>query len=234
MDPQPQTVAACPSCGGPRHANILAEEHLREEGDVFGPEWELTKYRILNCRGFGTRFFQTVATNADDLIEERDENGEKVRGTVPRETIKYYPTFSRRGRPDWSKGVMWTEHQKLRNITDEMYAALDNELPVLAAIGMRTVFDTAIEILGIDPGGTFKEKLDAILSLGKISQEERNYLDALVDAGSAAVHRGWRPESWHLDTMALILEGFLHRAFVLPSRASSLRGAPLRPKSRSA
>ena len=156
---------------------------------------------------------------------ERKDRDEKV----PRETIRYHPAFNRRRRPEWTKGH-WTEHEKLRNITDEMYAALDNELPVLAAVGMRTAFDTAIEILGIDPGGTFAEKLDAILDLGKISKEERQHLDMLVDAGSAAAHRGWRPESYHLDSMALILEGFLHRTFLLPTRASILGRLPSRPK----
>lgn len=218
---------------GPRHSNVLAEDVLRVNSDgFFDPDWTITRYRILNCRGCGTRFFQTIATNSDDLIEECDEQGEKTGNKVPRETVNYYPAMSRHERPKWSK-FRWTEEKKLRDITDEMYAALDNELPVLAAIGMRTVFDTAIEILGIDPGGTFKEKLDAILAFGKISQEERNHLDALIDAGSAAAHRGWRPDTWHLDTMALILEGFLHRAFVLPARASSLRRVPSRPTTRS-
>lgn len=223
------TVAICPTCSGSRHCSILAEEvNHNDTSDPFDPEWSITKFRILSCRGCGTRFFQTVDTSADDMVEITDDTGET--GQVPRERIKYYPAFSRRARPRWSK-YGWTSEQKLWDITQEMYLALDNELPVLAAIGMRTVFDTAIEILGIDPGGTFKEKLDAILALGKISQEERNLLDALIDAGSAAAHRGWKPEARHLDTMALILEGFLHRAFVLPVRASFLK-PPARPDRR--
>ena len=226
-----QVIARCPSCGGHRYSNVLAEEELKQEDEFFGPEWSLTKYRILACCGCGTRFFQTVATNSDDLIERKNPDTGEVIGKVPDETIKYYPAFNRRKRPDWSRGV-WTEQQKLRDIADEMYAALDNELPVLAAVGMRTVFDTATEILGIDTGGTFAEKLDAVLALGKISQEERDHLDALIDAGSAAAHRGWKPENYHLDTMALILEGFLHRAFVMPTKASYLRRVPSRPSAR--
>lgn len=206
---------------------MLAEvEHRAEAEDFLDPDWTHTRYLTLACRGCDTRFFVTVSTNADYFDEERDSGGELTGKKIYKETVNYYPAFSNRSRPEWSKGGMWTHEKKLLDIVDEMYAALDNELPVLAAIGMRTVFDTAIEILGIDPGATFKEKLDAILALGKISQEERNHLDILIDAGNAAAHRGWKPEPWHLDSMGLILEGFLHRAFVLPGRATFLRNVP--------
>lgn len=225
------TIASCPTCGGYRNADILAEQNHRTDGAFFEPEWTQTKYYILACRGCDTRYFVTLSTNADDFREEQ-EGGEKTGKKIYNETVNYYPSSNRRRRPEWSNNDYWTKEQKLRDIVDEMYTALNNELPVLAAIGMRTVFDTAIEILGIDPGGTFKEKLDAILALGKISTEERKLLDTLIDAGSAAAHRGWKPEDWQLDTMALILEGFLHRAFVLPTRASHLKSIPAKPGKR--
>jgi hypothetical protein len=45
---------------------------------------------------------------------------------------------------------------------DEAYAAFHNDLPVLAAIALRTAFDASTEILGIHPALGFEEKLDAL------------------------------------------------------------------------
>ena len=73
------------------------------------------------------------------------------------------------------------------------------------------------------PSATFKRKLDELTTLGRIGKDERTTLDALVEAGSAAVHRGWEPNRDQLDTILSILEEFLHRAFVLSHKADGLR-----------
>jgi len=148
-----------------------------------------------------------------------------MRQNVFNETLHHYPTVNARNKPTWVEKEDWTDDEKLRALTSEMYAALDNGMPVLAAVGMRTVFDAATELLGIDAGGTFPEKLDKMLDLGKIGREEREQLNALVDAGSAAAHRGWKPEPYQLDTMANILEGFLYRAFLVPMKTQDLKSA---------
>ena len=68
----------------------------------------------------------------------------------------------------------------------EMYVALDNDLRVVSAIAARTVFDSASELLGIEPAISFQEKLDRLGANGKISIDEEHTLQILVDAASAA------------------------------------------------
>lgn len=99
----------------------------------------------------------------------------------------------------------------------EVYAALDADLNVLAAMGMRIVFDKASGILGVDPALTFEEKLEAL-----VDEDDRARLETLVDAGSASAHRGWRPSTEDLDTMMDVLESFVHDAFVAPLRKKRL------------
>ena len=94
---------------------------------------------------------------------------------------------------------------------------------VPAAVAARTDFDAASEQLGINPSTTFKGKLDELTKLGRIGPDERKTLDVLVDAGGAAVHRGWEPNFEQLDTILSILEDFLHRALVLNKKANVLR-----------
>ena len=96
---------------------------------------------------------------------------------------------------------------------------------------MRTSFDRASELLGIDPANTFAEKLNELTKSGRIGTTERDNLDALTDAGSAAAHRGWRPTLRQLDTMMSILEAFLYRTFVLEEEVKRLKPAiPPKPQ----
>ena len=61
--------------------------------------------------------------------------------------------------------------------------------PPTAAIGARTAFDRATEKLGIEPSLTFAEKLEKAKSDGLVGTNERNALEVMISAGSAAAHR---------------------------------------------
>jgi hypothetical protein len=102
---------------------------------------------------------------------------------------------------------------------------MNNDLRVLAAIGARTAFDRSSELLKVDPALGFNEKLDQLHNMGKVSKSERDTLEILVDAGSAAAHRGWPPKPEELNTMMTIVEAFLHRAFILDDGIRKLKAA---------
>src|SRR5262249_19713227 len=104
-----------------------------------------------------------------------------------------------------------------------------NNLDVLTAIAIRTVFDRASEAFGVDPAATFQKKLSQLQDLGKIGETERTSLTVLVDAGSAAAHRGWRPTSEQLDRLVSIIESFLLRNFVL-NRAGEVLKSSIPPR----
>ena len=126
----------------------------------------------------------------------------------------YWPAPVSRQRPHWLEKIEEVDRD-LGRLLEEMYVALDNDLRVLAAIAARTVFDSASELLRVDPAMRFEEKLDRLGADGRISLDEKNILQVLVDAGSAAAHRGWRPKADELSTMVDVVESFLHRSFVL-------------------
>jgi hypothetical protein len=118
----------------------------------------------------------------------------------------------------------------LLRILDEVYIALDHNAWILAAIGIRTAFDRATELLGINPNVPFAMKLDQLLALQHVSKGQREMLEQLTEAGSAAAHRGWRPTKRDLGTLMEIIESFVHHAFVLPHDAKTLaKGVPSRP-----
>jgi hypothetical protein len=104
----------------------------------------------------------------------------------------------------------------------ELYGALDSDLRLLSAIGIRTCFDIAAIILGVDASIGFGRKLERLVELGKIGVVDKERLSVLIDAGSASVHRGWTPRLDDLNTMVDVLEHFVYEAFVAPGRRTKL------------
>jgi hypothetical protein len=164
-----------------------------------------------------------------------DETGQEY--SEPIKKIDYHPPKPRRPRPDWTGHHRSFSHT-LNHMLDEAYAAFHNDLPVLAAISLRTAFDASTELLGIHPALGFEEKLDALEKGKHIDRAQRKTLDALTHAGNAAAHRGWLPTREQLDTMFTIFEQYIHHSFVtskqrkaLEKRAAALaKKTPKRPK----
>ncbi len=104
----------------------------------------------------------------------------------------------------------------------ELYGALDNDLRMLSGIGIRTAYDIASELLGIDSELTIAVKMDALVTNNKISALDRSRLETMVDVGSASAHRGWRPQPSDLATMMNVLEHFVYEAFVAPARKAKI------------
>lgn len=219
-------LAHCPACSGDRAADIVGEYSKTFNSDAYDSN---TLYRILKCRGCEHVQFQTASSNTEDVDYSYDENGETV--IEYPETIRYFPPIDKRPRPEWTLSHK-SYSPAMEHLLDEAYAALKANLPVVAAIALRTVFDAATEVLGIDPDLSFKKKLDQLVAGGKIDGLQRDSLDALTDAGSAAAHRGWKPTDQQLDIMFTIMESFLHRAFVTSAEQVELakRAAALREK----
>jgi Domain of unknown function (DUF4145) len=186
----------CPKCGADRYANVICA-HTKVTKDYE------EEFQILQCAGCKTVYFGT------------EYNDEYNYGTT------YYPEPAKRKRPHWfsSRNLERT----LYSLLNETYNALEADAHVLSAIGARTIFDRASELLGIDPAMSFKQKLYQLHSKGHISASEREHLDILTDAGGAAAHRGWKPGWQQLDTIMLLIETFVHRKFILEAAAKQLQ-----------
>src|SRR5262249_717377 len=139
---------------------------------------------------------------ADAAIAERYWNEETI----------FWPTpiITKVERPDWSK----LRDDILRNLLNSVYTALEYDLKVLAAIGMRVVFERASELVGVDPEKSFAKKIDQLCNDGHIGAGDKETLGVLTDAGSAAAHRGWEPQPQQLSTLVSIIEHFVRRFIV--------------------
>lgn len=100
----------------------------------------------------------------------------------------------------------------------------------LAAMGCRTLFDmVSAETLTRD-AKTFKAKLDAMVSEEHIALTQKENLDAMVDAGNAAAHRGFNPGPEMVEAMWGIALNMLESHFVLKPKAQKLNSqTPKKP-----
>lgn len=206
----------CPECGAQR-ADVAAQHKVEfDTGDIYGG----TYYSILECRGCGHHYFKISSWNSEDIDHELNPaTGDW--DMCHQEQVTFWPPAAKRRKPDWAVRIGILD-RVLGSLFDDVYTALSNNLSVLAAIGMRTVFDRASELLDIAPDKAFQKKLEDLKAKDHITERELLVLGALIDAGSAAAHRGWQPKPKELDAMMTILETFLHRAFLLEEIAAEL------------
>ncbi len=209
-------VGHCPICQSQRADIKVRHTDRFDEGSYSA----ITHYDVLECRGCGEHYFKSSSSNSEDCDYLQDPDTGEYEQVYP-ETIHFWPPAGDRQPPGWAVEIGYRD-RVLGGLFDDVYTALRNNLGVLAAIGMRTVFDRASELLQVDSALPFADKLRVLKDSDHITGNEQRALGVLVDAGSAAVHRGWRPNPRHLDQMMVILESFLHRAFVLEDVGAEL------------
>lgn len=215
----------CPKCGPDRYARVAGSYNHRDSESDY---WLFSEYRILICLGCRSPYFQI-----EEFFSENIEQTTRLYGSVfnynpPR--YYYYPIPQLREKPPWWVEI-FTIDMTLENLFSDVYRCMDNGLHIPAAISARTAFDRATELIGIEANLPFEKKLSALVDTGKISLDERDILEILVDAGSAAAHRGWKPDDKNLNVLVSILESFLHRTFILGQSAKFLRlSVPSRPR----
>ena len=128
--------------------------------------------------------------------------------------------------PEWLTKLPDTAQVLMR----EVHLAMGAELYALSAMGIRAVVDViSVDLLAGD-AGSFIAKVDGLAKAGHLSPSQHNALNAVVDAGNAAAHRGFVPTRDAAQAMLDALEVVLKTAYVLPGAAQSLQAlTPKRP-----
>ncbi|MCA8203169.1 DUF4145 domain-containing protein [Burkholderia sp. AU33545] len=233
MEPQEkkETVKGqCPNCGGERNCDVHGRVKKRWEwSDRKGNSVDgAVEHILLECKGCETVFCEISEWNSEDLDYWCDANGDSQYEHVRR--VSTYPKPTSRIKPAWLEAVA-NNDLTLYTILDEMYLACDNGAFILAAIGLRTALDRAMEVLGIEQALTFAEKLKKLKDGGWIGDTEHEILGIVTDAGNAAAHRGWQPDEQQVFQLVQAMEVFLQRAFIVGKQALSIKEKiPPKPK----
>lgn len=226
------TKAHCPTCDGER----ICEVHGTTSTSW---DWEDrlgnfmhggADHSLVQCRGCETVFYQSSSWDSEDINQWYGRDGEAFGEYV--RTVNTYPKPESKMKPPWVSPKRLD--RQLIKILDETYSAFENQSYILTAVGLRTAIDRATDLLGIEAAKTFTEKLDELQSGGWIGDTEKEILGVVIDAGSAAAHRGWSPDAEDATQLITVMEVFLQKAFIVEKKALGLKASippkPLRVK----
>lgn len=195
------TTVFCNSCGQTRHEVLhMAKQRFEEDEDG---HFEQNTYYTLQCCGC-----LSVKLRQDWYASWSGPGGEPM----------YFPPPSLRREPDWI-GKWWMQSGMIKDnptlsICREVYRALQNGQRHLAAMGVRAVLEQAmIDKIGGDLRG-FDANLDELYRLGHVSALMRDRLGAVVDAGSATIHRGHTPTDADLGTLGDVMEHVIESLYI--------------------
>ncbi len=209
--------AHCNDCGREtNHLVVAADEESGEEDMV---EWSVT-HEMLKCQGCDGVTFRkrTWLSEWDDYEYGGPGPFPQIVGRTPGIKDEYFPPAVSRDEPSWADHL----DANPRELLSEIYLALHSDSRRLATMGARSLIDMVI----LDKVGdqrSFVRGLDALESEGFLSPRNREVLEAALDAGHAAIHRGHSPTAKELDQVMDIVESLLQAMFVNEKLAESLR-----------
>jgi hypothetical protein len=179
-------------------------------------------YRKISSRGYHVDHY---------LLEcERCANTIWLRRSPESGVDTYYPP------PKWLKPPAWLadtdfedEDAFVSELLQEIYTALQYDLPRAAAAGVRSLIEL-IAVRKCGDGGSFWKNLETLREAGYLSGHVHEQLKAVVDAGSASIHRGFKPDRQDLITMVNIMTSLVRSIYVDAPAASALKErTPQRP-----
>ncbi|MGB8371030.1 MAG: DUF4145 domain-containing protein [Limisphaerales bacterium] len=202
--------APCNGCGRKTDHEVLKTYVKTVSDDEEGNEWRKTCYRMIECRGCHFISLERSVTSYEDQ-----------QGDAPQK--EYYPPPISRREPSWiGEFVMNVPIElDLPDLLTEIYSALHANNRRLATMGARTLLDIVMTDKVTDVG-RFDQKLDA-LEKEFVTKKQREFLEAALDVGNAASHRGHCPTAKQLDQVMDIVENILQQIYVLPNAATELK-----------
>ncbi|NGF75859.1 DUF4145 domain-containing protein [Fluviicola sp. SGL-29] len=131
--------------------------------------------------------------------------------------IHHFPT------KDFRTFPMWATHlnRKYVELFGEIYISLNSGNIRLPLMGARTLLDMFI-VEKIGDVGTFKQKLEKLVSEKHISEASKKLLGIALEFGNATIHRGYVPTKEDLNSVLDIIENVLHSE-VLSGKSEALK-----------
>lgn len=209
--------AHCNTCAGIKNHLVLFTE------TDFTPDenwWASATYKMIKCAGCDSVHLRHEYEFSEDTDAEGNTNVH----------VTYYPPALSRRRPDFMTGnldnVVWAMNTQIGQLLTEIYAALQNGSNRLAAMGVRAV----VEIMMIDKiggdSGNFAGNINRFFEQGYVAaHQQQSFRAALIEAGHAAMHRGFKPTNEQLSILLDITEALIASIYFHEDRAAQLSSA---------
>jgi hypothetical protein len=208
----------CNSCGQATNHRILHQESTKWTDSVGDEqdEYEISgaNTQMLKCLGCDDVHFLTLSWFSEDTNSYGLPNVKETR---------YPPAISRR-RPPWFTGHLHiTLPDDIYRFLDEIYISLQNDTLRLTVLGIRALLEQ-IMMEKVGDHQTLGRNVDAFLEAGYVAPQSHDiFRRSLIEAGNAAMHRGYKPLFDDVNTLLDITESLVASIYVHPKRAAEVR-----------
>ena len=145
--------------------------------------------------------------------ESSDERGRPIVET------EWFPPSVTRQKPIWRRNFRFYFNSILSSyngLLDEIYGALAIGAHRIAAMGIRALVERLM-IEEVGDKGTFEATIKAFFEDGHVAlKQQAMFRETLIEAGHAAMHRGFNPNSDTVNTLLDIVEGIMHSIYYVP------------------
>lgn len=200
----------CNSCGASVNHEVINIQR-RRDSELINNEFEISwgdDYTILKCYGCDS----VRIKHEDWFSEDTGHDG------APHIRVRYYPPTIFRKEPEWFRDL--DEEWHITKLCREVYAALQNSCPSLAAMGLRAVLE-AIMIDKVGDQGTFNKNLKSFEENGYISKIQMGILKNALELGHASIHRGFVPDNEQVIFALDLTETIVHHLYLLNDQANN-------------
>lgn len=202
-------VIVCGECSRSTVHEILTD--VASEDESYGGDiqvWE--SYLIVQCRGCLTLSFCKESQCSEDWDPEKDNQLLVRRDPFPGRVA---------GRPPLSDAYLlpW----ELKRIYEEARSALMQGLPVLTGIGIRAIVETVCNERGAT-GANLLQKINSLVTLNLITQQEATVLHDLRFMGNEAAHKVKAHKSDELNLAFNVVEHLLNTVYLLAEQTKRL------------
>jgi hypothetical protein len=123
-----------------------------------------------------------------------------------------------------------SDKQFISELIHELYVCIQNDCRRSAAMAVRALLEQVM-IDKVGDQGSFAGNIREFQAKGFISATQQKFLETVIEAGHATMHRAFKPTSEDLIALVNIAESVVESAYVNEHRAAQLqKGIP--PKKR--
>lgn len=208
------TSVHCNKCGATTN-HLVEHGFKRDWNSVIDEEEHISiggwdRWETLRCLGCDTIHLRHSSYFSEDM----GDRGEPV------VRQKFAPPRLTRAKPSWRTQLFPFDVKAydLVLLLDEIYEALAMGACRLAAMGIRALVEQ-IMIAQVKDKGTFKQNIKAFFDAGYIAPRQQDtFENTLVEAGHAAMHRGFDPSQETIETLLDIIEPLIDDIYFKPHR----------------
>lgn len=199
----------CPKCGAPTNHAIL--HHREVSGETDEVQW-MEDYQIVMCKGCDTVSFRKEWSTSEDWDPETGDS------------IISEDLFPERSAGRRSLDHHWHFPLQVSKIYQETIKALNSNLPILSAIGLRAIIEAICNEQKID-GRDLKVRIDGLHKAGHLSKTQAEMLHNHRFLGNVAAHEITAPSGKELVAAIDIAETLLKTLYILPHTATEISKA---------